>query len=191
MKQVPEKIKEQFKKLTDNPIYLAAAALVLVLLIGGLAVLAFTGGDGEDDGGGTTSDEQKEKDEKAREEAKKRKVKPAPVVTGTGTLDTARSVGRLAVAQARGRVKKPVGIRVRVSAAPKQTVTVDWQLSCYAATGKTSRTKVAKGRYRARTPETRSLSLPMSGADECTTTVGAQLTRNESSGRVKVTVIAG
>ena len=50
------------------------------------------------------------------------------MINGSGTLDVARREGRLALAQARGRIKKPSGVNVRVSAAPKQMVTVDYQL---------------------------------------------------------------
>ena len=64
-----------------------------------------------------------------------------------------------------------------------------YQLSCYKAVGAKSTTKVSTGRYRTRPPNSRGLSLPLSGADECTATVGAQLTRG--SGRIKVAVSAG
>jgi len=191
-KKVLDPIKKQFKNAKKHPKIAIPAVLVFVLLIGGLSVLVFAGGD--DDGpGGETSTEAKKKDGKdpGIEAAKKRKVKPAPVVSGSGTLDVARAVGRLALAQGRGRIKNPTGVRVRVSAAPKQTVTVDWQLACYKATGKTSTQRIDNGRYRTRPPDTRGIPLPLSGADECTATVGAQLTRNVGSGRVKVAVLAG
>jgi hypothetical protein len=185
-----KKIKSQGAKLMANPMVAIAVLFVVIVLIGGAAVLLLTGGGGDDDGdtAKTTTEEQKAKKGSAGHKAKrKRKVKSAPVVTGTGTLDVARSEGRLAIAQARGRIKKPSGVRIRVSAAPRQTVTVDWLLACYKPSG----TRTAHGRYRTRPPNTRSLPLPLSGADECTATVGAQLTRNLGSGRVKVAVIAG
>lgn len=192
MKKVVKKLKRQFNEAKSNPLAWLAAGLVVVLLLTGVGVLVFTGGGvgGGDDSAGLTEDEKK-KQKAAVKRNKKRKVKPAPVVTGSGTLDVARSEGRLAVAQARGRIKTPAGVQVRVSAAPKQTVTVDWQLSCYKASGRTYDTKIDKGRYRTRPPDIRRLPLPMSGADECTTTVGAQLTTGGSNGRIKVAVIAG
>lgn len=191
-KKVLDPIKKQFRKAKKHPRISTAAVLMFVLLISGLSVLVFTGA--EDDGpSGPTSTEADKADGKdpGLEAAKKRKVKPAPVVDGRGTLDVARSVGRLALAQGRGRIKNPTGVRVRVSAAPKQTVTVDWQLSCYKATGKTSTQRIDSGRYRTRPPNTRAIPLPLSGADECTATVGVQLTRNVGSGRVKVAILAG
>ena len=178
-------------RLMGNPVALAAVGLVVLLLIGAAAVLLV--GDDEEDGATatTTTEKKKKKQDKLLDKIKKRKVKPAPVRQSPGTLDTARSEGRLAIAQARGRIKNPSGISVRVSAAPKQEVTVDYQLSCYRAVGKTSQTRIANKRFRTTPPSTRSLTLPMSGADECTVTVGAQLTTGGSNGRVKVAVVAG
>jgi hypothetical protein len=188
------KIKTQSLELMSNPLYALAAIVLVLALVGGGALLLFTGGDdgGADGNAGTTTEgKKKKKKDKGIEAAKKRKVKPAPVVNGNGTLDVARSVGRLAIAQARGRIKHPAGVNIRVSAAPKQTVTVDWNLSCYKAVGKVSTTRVEHGRYRTKPPNIRALPLPLQGSDECTATVGAQLTRNLGSGRVKVAVIAG
>ena len=65
-----------------------------------------------------------------------------------------------------------------------------YQLACYKA-GRNEHNKIANGDYRTKPPNVRSLPLPLSGADECTATVGAQLTKNEGEGRIKVAVIAG
>ena len=187
-----KKMKTKAAELLANPLYGMAVVVVVVALVGGGAILLLTGDDDKDDTAKTTTEEEKEKKkDKGVEAAKKRKVKPAPVVNGAGTLDVARSEGRLAIAQARGRIKRPSSVSVRVSAAPKQTVTVDWNLSCYKAVGKVSTTRVDHGRYRTRPPATKSLPLPLQGADECTATVGVQLTKNLGEGRVKVAVIAG
>ena len=76
---------------------------------------------------------------------------------------------------------------MRVSAAPKQKVTVNYQLACYReGTG----AKIGKGTYTPRPPDVRSLPLPLSGARECTVTVGAQLTSHRP-GRIKVAIISG
>jgi hypothetical protein len=187
-----KKIKSKFAEAMADPMLAIIAVVVITIVIGGAAVLLLTGGDDDkgDTAKTTTEAEKKAKKNSGVEAAKHRKVKPAPVVNGSGTLDVARSVGRLAIAQARGRIKNPSGVSVRVSAAPKQTVTVDWNLSCYKAVGKVSTTRVGHGRYRTRPPATKSLPLPLSGADECTATVGAQLTKNLGEGRVKVAVLA-
>ena len=78
-------------------------------------------------------------------------------------------------------------MRIRVSAAPKQTVTVNYQLGCY----KDRRVRIGKGSYRTRPPATREIKLPMSGAKTCIVTAGAQLTKVVGEGRIKVAVIAG
>lgn len=180
-------MQRQFK---ENPFAGFALVVVVLLLIGGGAVLIFSGGDDEPETATTKPEKKKQKEDKLIEKLKKRKVKPAPVRRSPGTLDVARSVGRLAVAQARGRIKHPSSVSIRVSAAPKQEVTVDYQLACYKAVGKSSQTRIASKRYRTRPPNVRSLSLPLGGADECTVTVGAQLTSGGRNGRVKVAVIA-
>jgi hypothetical protein len=181
-------IKKQLKQITKHPKIAIPAALVLILVVGVLAALVATGGDDGSTTAKTTTGERASgrKHGHGSGAAKKRKIKPAPVVRGTGTLDVARSVGRLALAQGRGVIKSPTGVRVRVSSAPKQIVTVDWLLACYKVSG----TKVGHGRYRVRTPNIHSLPMPTSGAKQCTATVGAQLTRY-GVGRVKVAVIAG
>jgi hypothetical protein len=186
-------VAEQFKQAKKHPKIAIPAVILFLVLIGGLTALVLTATKGGDDTSTTTSEAKRpdKKTDPGIAAAKKRKVKPAPVVNGSGTLDVARSVGRLAIAQARGRIKHPTGISVRVSAAPKQTVTVTYQLSCYKAVGKTSALKVASEQYRTKPPNVRSLPLPQSGSDECTVTVGAQLTKTAGDGRIKVAVIAG
>lgn len=192
MSKVLDPINKLVKQAKENPIIAIGVAVFAVLLIGAIIVLAVVGGGGED---GDTADDGAPKAEKSEsgekdpaiEKAKKRKVKPAPVRSSPGTLDVARSVGTFAVAQGRGRLKNPSGVSVRVSAAPKQKVTVNYQLACYSErTG----AKIGKGTYTPRPPDVRSLPLPISGARECTVTVGAQLTSHRP-GRVKVAIISG
>jgi hypothetical protein len=181
-------IKKQLRQITKHPKIAIPAALVLILVVGVLAALVATGGgDGSTTATTTTgASKSKRKHGRGSGATRRHRIKPAPVVRGTGTLDVARSVGRLALAQGRGVIKNPTGVRVRVSSAPRQMVTVDWLLACYKVSG----TKVGHGRYRVRTPNVHSLRLPTSGAKQCTATVGAQLTRY-GVGRVKVAVIAG
>jgi len=190
-KKVLDPIKKQFRQAKKHPKIAIPAVLALILLVGVLGALVIAGGsDDGDDTKTTATQKKKDKDDKqTRGGLKKDPIKPAPVVNGSGRLDVARQVGRLAIAQARGRIKNPRGLSVRVSAAPKQMVTVNYQLSCYKAVHKQHTTKVSSGRYRTRPPNSRGLSLPLSGADECTVSIGAQLTRG--SGRIKVAVSAG
>jgi hypothetical protein len=192
VKKVLDPIKKLFQQAKANPMIAIPVAFLAVLLVGGIILVAALGGSGGDDegGGGSagTSTEPSEGGSKdpAIEKAKKRKVKPAPVVNGTGTLDTARSIGTFALAQGRGLIKNPSSVSVRVSAAPKQKVTVDYELACYRESG----TRISKGRYRTRPPDTRTVPLPFSGAKQCAVTVGAQLTSHRP-GRIKVAIIAG
>ncbi len=190
VKKVTDPIKNLFEQAKANPLIAIPAVVLVVLVVGGLALFVALGGDDEGGGddGATTAKESGDsgKTDKEIEKAKKRKVTPAPVVSGAGTLDTARSVGTYAVAQGRGRIKNPSSISVRVSAAPKQEVTVDYQLACYKESG----TKIGEDRYRTRPPDTRAIPIPISGAKECTVTVGAQLTSSRP-GRIKVAIISG
>jgi hypothetical protein len=95
-------------------------------------------------------------------------------------------VGPFVVAQARGTIRNPGLVRLRVNASPRQRVTVDWQLSCF----RKRQVKVGRGRYRAKAPSTRAIAVPMAGAETCIATAGAQLTRY-GRGRVTVAVVAG
>ncbi|MEJ7824977.1 MAG: hypothetical protein WKF48_06085 [Solirubrobacteraceae bacterium] len=194
MKKVVKSVKKRFKKVTTSvrkhPLISIGATLFTLMLIGGLITLVLVSGDdGSSDDTSASAPTNGDKQDKPDKPRKLLKVAPpAPVRSGPGTLDVARREGRFAIAQARGRIKQPNGISVTVSAAPKQPVTVDYQLSCYSQNGKTSSTKVASKRYRTTPPESRNLPLPLLGADECTVSVSAQLT--EGSGRIKVIVKA-
>lgn len=167
-----------------RPLIVVPAVVVIALVV--LLIVIFAGGGGDDDGGGDAASGIGEGDPTKLPGAESRNPKPAPVVR-TGLVDEARRVGRLAVAQARGRIIEPTRVRVRVSAAPKQAVTVNWQLGCY----RDRRAKVGRGQYRVKPYDIREIELPMSGAEMCIVTAGAQLTDPDSEGRIKVGVIAG
>ena len=173
-----------------KPLYLGIAALVIVVLIVVGAVLigggGSIGGGGGDDDGSDAARGFAEGDRSRLPGAKTKPVKEAPRVR-TGLLDEARREGRLAVAQARGTIVSPSRVRIRVSSAPKQVVWVTWQLGCY----KDRRARIGRGRFQAQTPNTRPIELPVQGASSCIATAQAQLTRLESSGRVKVGIISG
>jgi len=169
-----------------KPLYLIPVAVLLVLVVVGIAVLA--GGDGGDggDGGSDSARGFAEGDRSQLPGAETKPVKEAPTVR-SGKLDEARREGRLAVAQARGTIVSPSQVRIRVSAAPKQTVRVNWQLGCF----KDRRSKIGTGEYRTRTPDVRRIALPVSGAKSCIATASAQLTRSDRSGRIKVALYSG
>jgi hypothetical protein len=100
------------------------------------------------------------------------------------TIDSARETGTHAKASVDGRVRNPAEILLRVSAAPKQRVTVSWGLSCpKTASGKAK----GDGRVYATTPpDTRALPLPRRAIAFCAVTAQAKLS---GKGRVKLAVI--
>jgi hypothetical protein len=180
-------LKKFVGKVTSiKPLYLIIAGVVVVLLLAGGAFLIFGGGSSGTDKPDPTLGFA-EGDPSALPGAH-RKVRRAPVVGGNGgLLDEARREGRLAVAQARGTINNPSVVRIRVNAAPKQTVRVNWQLGCF----KDRRAIIGRGEYHTRTPDSRGVSVPTSGAKSCIATASAQLTRSDRSGRIKVGIIAG
>jgi hypothetical protein len=180
-------LKKFVGKVTSiNPLYLALGAVVVVLLLGGGAFLIFGGGDESTDEPDPTLGFAE--GDRSQLPGARVKVRPAPVVgTHGGLLDEARREGRLAVAQARGTINNPSVVRIRVNAAPKQTVRVNWQLGCF----KDRRAIIGKAEYRTRTPDSRGISVPVSGAKSCIATASAQLTRSDRSGRIKVAILAG
>ena len=192
MKKFARKVGSSITVPAIKPLYLGIAALVVVLIVVVGVVLVGGGGGGivggDDDEGSDAARGFAEGDRSRLPGAKTKPVKEAPRVR-TGLLDEARREGKLAVAQARGTIVNPSRILIRVSSAPKQVVWVTWQLGCY----KDRRARVGRGRFRAQTPNTRPIELPMSGATSCIATASAQLTRLETKGRsaIKVAIISG
>ena len=100
------------------------------------------------------------------------------------TIDRARATGDRPAAKAAGSVRHPRAIAIRVSAAPKQRVTVVWALSC---TNGDDKEKTSGASYAAMAPNIRPLKLP-SGAsgDVCAVDATARIL----TGRVKATLLA-
>ena len=179
MKKVVRKLRKKIK-----PLYAGLAVLLLVVVV---LVIVTTGGGGDDNNAKTTGPSTTATKEKAPKKRKKRTkpVKQAPIGT-TGVIDEARRNGDFVVAQARATVKAPIRISLRLSAAPKQRVSVDWQLSCF----KNRQVRVGRGKYSVKSPDERAISLPIQGAENCIATAGAQLTRH-GGGRVKIAIVGG
>ena len=194
MKKFARKIRTSINVPAIKPLHLGIAALVIVVLIvvgvvligGGGSIGGGGGGDGDGDDGSDVARGFAEGDRSRLPGAKTKPVKEAPRVR-TGLLDEARREGRLAVAQARGTIVSPSRVLIRVSSAPKQVVWVTWQLGCY----KDRRARIGRGRFKAQTPNTRPIKLPMQNPTSCIATASAQLTRLESRGRIKVAIISG
>jgi hypothetical protein len=178
-------VKKFVGKITAiEPLYLIVAAVLVGMLIIAAIFIFAVGGD-ESDGPDPTLGVG-EGDPSQLPGGRRPPPKQAPRVR-TGVVDEARREGRLAVAQARGTIVEPSRVRIRVSAEPKQTVTVNYQLGCF----RNRRAKVGRGSYRTRPPDTREVPVPMAGASTCIVTAGAQLTKVLTSGRIRVQVIAG
>jgi hypothetical protein len=179
VKKFARKVRKSIK-----PLYLIPVVVVIVLLI---VVGVFVVGGGDDEQHAADAALGIGEGDVSKIPGRKiPRVKQAPRVR-TGELDEARRQGRLAVAQARGTIVDPAHIRIRVSARPKQVVTVNWQLGCY----RNKRSVVGKDSYKVRSPDVRGIRLPMQGAETCIATASAQLTRNEGSGVIKVQIISG
>jgi hypothetical protein len=179
VKKFARKMKKSIK-----PLYLVPVVLIAGLIV--VAIVIFGGGDEGDKKTANPTLGFAEGDPSQLPGAKRRRFKPAPRVR-SGRLDEARRTGRLAVAQARGTIVSPTRVRIRVSAAPKQTVTVNWQLGCF----KDRRAVVGRDTYRTRPPDIRAIKLPTQGAKSCIATASAQLTKPDGVGRITVAVVAG
>jgi hypothetical protein len=178
-------VKKFAGKITEiKPLYLIVGGAVAVLIIAGIFIFALVGDDGSN--GSDAAVGVGEGDAGQLPGGKRARPKQAPRVR-TGVLDEARREGRLAVAQARGTIVNPTRVSIRVSATPEQTVTVNYQLGCF----RNRRVKVGRGSYRTKPPSTRTVPLPMSGAENCIVTAGAQLSRTVGAGRGEVSVVSG
>lgn len=98
-------------------------------------------------------------------------------------VDRARAVGDRVQAHAEAAVKQPEALAIRVSAAPKQRVTVVWALSC---TKGGDDDKTTGGSYATMTPNIHELDLPDEPRDVCQ----VEATTKLLTGRVKTTLLA-
>ncbi|MEY2513873.1 MAG: hypothetical protein QOJ89_1231 [bacterium] len=95
------------------------------------------------------------------------------------TVATKRSQGKYATAAASANMKKPGEIWLRVSAAPKQEVTGQWNVSC-------GKGNVDMDTFTVTPPHDQKLTIPSKSAPSCIAGASAQLGGN---GRVKVTIL--
>ncbi len=100
------------------------------------------------------------------------------------TIDSARASGRHVKASVDGRVRDPAEVLLRVSAAPKQRVTVSFGVSCPKTASGT-----AKGRgnvYVVTPPDTRPVTLPGRTIAFCAVSAQASLS---GKGRLRIALI--
>jgi hypothetical protein len=114
-------------------------------------------------------------------------IKPDPTVGKEFTIDSDRDEKEYAVVQATGVIKTPQSIKMRVGAAPKQPVTVNWNIVCLKPT---EGTQSSDDTFTDTPPFERELRLPVAAADAvtCTATANAQLTK-AGKGRIKVFLV--
>ncbi len=102
----------------------------------------------------------------------------------TKVVDRARKQGDRVEAKAEAAVKKPEAVAIRVSAAPKQRVTVVWAVSCTNGDGEGGKT--TGDTYGVMTPNIREVELPDGPRDVCQ----VEATTKLLTGRVKTTLLA-
>jgi hypothetical protein len=113
------------------------------------------------------------------------KAKPAPPPNKEFTIDSDRDEKSYALAQATGSITEPQSIGIRIGAAPKQPVTVNWNIVCLLPT---EGAKSSDDTFTVTPPHQRLLKLPVQNAVTCTASANAQLTQ-AGKGRIKVFLI--
>lgn len=187
MKKLFRKIKK--KKL--RPLMLIPVVLVALLLVGGY-FLFFSGDDDSESTANTTPSSSSttangsDGDETTTlTKPPEPKVEPEKPTGQEFTIDSDRDEKSYALAQATGSIKTPARIALRLGAAPKQPVTVNWDIVCLLAS---EGTKSSRDTFRVTPPHSRDLKLPVDNAVSCTATANAQLTQ-AGKGRIKVFLV--
>jgi hypothetical protein len=151
--------------------------VVVVVVLAVVAVKLLTGDD---------DDKSKSAGDKTTKSAKKgdKKVPAGDESTASDesalkTVAVKKSTGKNAAVNVGGIMSKPGAVYLRVSAAPKQKVTVNWTLAC--GVGAT-----AQGDYEATPPDTRELKLPKKNPKTCVASASSQI---DGNGRLKLTIL--
>jgi len=181
-------LKKFFRKLKKklSPLLLIPIVLLVLILTGGY-FLVFGGDDDDGDGGNAadgapaTSDD----DDGRGSRRKSPKVKSDPAAGKEFTIDSDRDEKTYALAQATGSISEPQSIGLRIGAAPKQPVTINWNIVCLLPT---EGAKSTDDTFTVTPPHARTLKLPVDNAVTCTASANAQLTR-AGKGRIKVFLV--
>jgi outer membrane biosynthesis protein TonB len=119
---------------------------------------------------------------KPKPKPKKPKPKPKPVTLLPPVVFASdRAQKNYALAQATGSIKRPTTVTMQVGAAPKQPVSINWNVVCLFASG----AKTTSDSVTMTPPLELKLTLPPGQASTCTISAQAQLTL-AGVGRVKV-----
>lgn len=181
-------MKKFFRKLKKpSPLLLIPIVFVAIILVGGYFLFFAGDDDNSNDHAGPSTPGSPAKTTPTDETGTLAKppplrIKPDPTVGKEFTIDSDRDEKSYALAQATGSIKTPQIIKLRIGAAPKQPVTVNWNIVCLLPT---EGAKSSDDTFTATPPFERVLTLPVTDAVTCTASANAQLTRS-GKGRIKV-----
>lgn len=152
-------------------------AVAVVAVVAAVAVLLLSGGDDEP---GSTGDNGAQSDDKSnRGSSDGGSGSSGGDAPALRTVGSKRATGSNPAPTASAFIRSPGEIWIRVSAAPKQEVTVNWTLAC--GTGATS-----TGSYDVTPPDTRQLKLPAKKPKVCVASASTQL---KDQGRARIAVM--
>ncbi|MDX6690981.1 MAG: hypothetical protein QOG15_2438 [Solirubrobacteraceae bacterium] len=187
-------MKKFFRKIKTklSPLVLIPIVFVALILVGGY-FLFFAGDDKKDNAtagtpnGGQAKTTTSDNPTGTLDKPPPPVIKPDPTAGKQFTIDSDRDEKAYAVVQATGVIKTPQTISMRVGAAPKQPVTVNWNIVCLEPT---EGTQSSDATFTATPPFERQLKLPVAAASAvtCTATANAQLT-HAGRGRIKVFLV--
>jgi uncharacterized protein YxeA len=154
--------------------------IVVVVVLAVVGVLLLTGGDDNDDTSTTAKNGSSKSDDKSSaSKSDSSSDSDSGDEPALRTVEVNRASGKDAAVNVGALMRKPGKVYLRVSAAPKQKVTVNWTLACgVGATG--------QGDYEATPPDTRQLELPKKNPKTCVASASTQL---DGNGRVKLAVM--
>lgn len=183
MKKLFRKIKKKLSPLLAIPI------VFLALLVTGGYFLFFSGDDGKNgsENASNTPPPAPVPDgpDKTPTTPAPPQVKPDPAAGKEFTIDSDRDEKDYAIAQAIGTITRPQTISLRIGAAPKQPVTVNWSVVCLLPS---EGARSTDDTFTVTPPATRALKLPVNDAVSCNASAAAQLTR-AGKGRIKVFLV--
>ncbi|MGH2840314.1 MAG: hypothetical protein ACRDKY_05770 [Solirubrobacteraceae bacterium] len=122
---------------------------------------------------------------RTKSKPKQARAPKQPAASPTVRFASDRAVRNYALAQAIGSIKRPARVSMQVGAAPKQPVSINWNVVCLFASG----AKTTSNTLTLTPPAIVPLTLPAGKAETCTISGQAQLTL-AGVGRVKVFLLA-
>jgi Ricin-type beta-trefoil lectin domain len=106
-------------------------------------------------------------------------------VAGASVIGSCSSQGEFAICATNGTAAKPVAITMTVTASPNQVIDGTWSMGC----SKGLSAAGSSGSFAAKTPVTRTMTLPFPHPDSCDVTAGAGLANGK--GTIHVSISTG